>query len=111
MNEFSNEFNSYCISKTFPSSYPQIIIPSLSDTSSLKEAALYTLKEAQTSGFYIPRNEKDPEGVSENEKGEEHGWFEWLNEIVVAERELQDLMEDYAQNQYFAEYRETGIFR
>lgn len=99
------------ILKTYASAYPQIIVPSLSDKSLMKEEALYTLKEAQTSGFYIPRTEKEPEGVEENEEREEHGWFEWLNEIVVAERELQDLMEDYAQNQYFAEYRETGIFR
>ncbi|KAK3859992.1 hypothetical protein Pcinc_033930 [Petrolisthes cinctipes] len=94
---------------------PRIIVPSLSDKTSMKESALYTLREAQTSGFYggfyVPRTTREPEGDREDEEYEGHEAFEWFNEIIVAERELKDLMEDYAQNQYFAEYRETGIFR
>ncbi|XP_069937698.1 uncharacterized protein [Cherax quadricarinatus] len=35
----------------------------------------------------------------------------WMNEVTLAERELQDLMDDYTREQYFTEYRETGIYR
>ncbi|XP_071531816.1 CD109 antigen-like [Panulirus ornatus] len=78
------------------STLPQIVIPALSKDRVQNETP-EILKEGQRAW------------ESPSVDGEEG--MPQANEVAWVERELVNLMDDYISKQYFAEYRDTGIFR
>nr|XP_053644901.1 LOW QUALITY PROTEIN: CD109 antigen-like [Cherax quadricarinatus] len=78
---------------------PQIVISPQSMDGKLQDETLEVLREAQKASelaYQVGLQDEDET---------------WMNEVTLAERELQDLMDDYTREQYFTEYRETGIYR
>ncbi|XP_063851279.1 CD109 antigen-like [Scylla paramamosain] len=75
---------------------PEIIVPPLSEDTETRERAMKTLKDAQWEWLW---------------GGKEAESDTWKYEVMTAENELKELFQDYTKDQYFAEYRSTGIFR
>nr|XP_045598849.1 CD109 antigen-like [Procambarus clarkii] len=84
------------------SSLPQMVIMPLSSDEKLQEETLELLQVGQRAGelaYQVGLEDHQPLNA------------EYMNEVVVAERELEDLMDDYTREQSLSEYRTTGIYR
>ncbi|XP_042213944.1 CD109 antigen-like isoform X2 [Homarus americanus] len=90
---------SYTTSSGSSSTLPQIIVPALTTDGKLQEETFQAIRHGMRMRKWAA------EGAVEIQE------TKWVNEMAWAEREVQDLMHNYTREQYFTEYRETGIYR